>query len=140
MKNGFNVVFAAFALLLVCFGSAPARAQSIYFGVSNIALKNGESTEFGDVYLVNRNCKSVLTETPHVEILDGPPGVTADIKPAKVVPRSYGCAQPVAGGKLIISAKDIEEVSRTRMVLRFSYKTRSGERQRSHDINVSLFP
>ena len=75
-------------LLLLLFGGG-AQAQSIEFTVKEIALKNGDSTELGDVYFINTNCKSVLKSTPEVEILDGPPGVTAVINAAKVVPRGY---------------------------------------------------
>ena len=129
------------SLLLISFivGST-AQAQTIQFTVRDIALKSGESAEMGDVFYINTSCKSLLKGTPEVEILDGPPGVTATINPAKVVPRGLGCANPVSGGKLVITAKDIEEPSYTRMVLRISYKTSVGDRQRSENINISLFP
>src|SRR5262249_18311319 len=107
-------------LLLLLLVGGGAQAQSIQF---TVALKNGDSTELGDVYFINLNCKSVLTSTPEVEILDGPPGVTAVINAAKVVPRGYSCAKPVSGGKLVIAAKDVQNYSYTRMVLRVRYKT-----------------
>jgi hypothetical protein len=117
-----------------------AQAQSIQFTVQEIALKNGESTEFGDVFFINTNCKSLLKSTPEVEILDGPPGVTAAISSAKVVPRSFGCANPISGGKLVITAKDVQDYSYTRMVLRVRFKTVNGGRERSANINIALFP
>jgi len=116
------------------------QAQTIQFTVKDVALKSGESAELADVSYITASCKSVLKATPEVEILDGPPGVTAAINPAKVVPRGLGCAKPVSGGKLVITAKDIQEPSYTRMVLRINYKTLSGDRQRSVNINISLFP
>jgi hypothetical protein len=119
---------------------ANAQAQSIQFTVREIALKNGESTELGDVYWLNTNCKSLLKSTPEVEILDGPPGVTVAINPAKVVPRNYGCSNPVSGGKLVITAKDVQDYSYTRMVLRIRYKTLEGDREHSVSINIALFP
>jgi hypothetical protein len=129
------------SLLLISFmGDSPAHAQTIQFTVRDIALKSGESAEMGDVFYINTNCKSLMKGVPEVEILDGPPGVTATINPAKVVPRGFGCANPVPGGKLVITAKDIEEPSYTRMVLRIRYKTLNGDRQRSENINISLFP
>jgi hypothetical protein len=132
---------AVFSLLLTFAASGTtAQAQSIYFGVSDIVLKNGESTELTDVYSITRSCKSMLKETPRVEILDGPPGVTAVINPAKIVPRGFNCANPVNGGKLVITAKDIQEYSHTRMVLRLNYKTLNGDRQRSEHVNITLFP
>jgi len=130
---------ASFALVC-CLGGSVASAQTIQMSVSNIALKNGETMEFGDVYLISTDCRSLLTGTPAVEIMDGPPGVSVAIKQAMVVPRGHSCAKPISGGKMVIMAKDIEEYSRSSMVLRVTYKTRDGERQRSQHINVTLFP
>ena len=127
-------------LLLLLLVGGGAQAQSIQFTVKEIALKNGDSTELGDVYFINTNCKSVLKSTPEVEILDGPPGVTAVINAAKVVPHGYSCAKPVSGGKLVITAKDVQNYSYTRMVIRVRYKTLDGDRERSENINIALFP
>ena len=118
---------------------ANAHAQSIEHTVTNIALKNGESTEL-DVYSISNSCKSLLKAATDVEILDGPPGVTATIKPAKVIPRYYGCAKPVLGSKLTIAAKDIEDYSQTRMVIRYTYHTASGDRQSTRNFNITLYP
>ena len=135
----FNHLFAVSALSTVLLGSS-IQAQTIQRTVHDVALKSGESTELGDVYLINTNCKSLLKETPVVEILDGPPGVTAVINPAKVVPRGHSCAKPVAGGKLVLAAKDIHEQSYTRMVLRIRYKTLNGDRESAQNINIALIP
>jgi hypothetical protein len=132
--------FILASLLLTLLVSHGAQAQTIQFTVKDIALKSGESTELGDVFFIGVNCKSLLKGIPHVEVLDGPPGVTAAINAAKVVPRGLSCANPVSGGKLIITAQDVQEFSYTRMVLRINYKTVNGDRQRSENINISLFP
>jgi hypothetical protein len=138
--------FRAGSILAICFsclallvGSA-AQSQTIFISVQDIALKNGENIEFGDVYFIGANCRSLLTSTPEVEVMDGPPGVAVTIKQAMVVPRFYGCGKPVSGGKMLIAARDIEDYSYTRMILRVTYKTRSGNLQRSQHINVALFP
>jgi hypothetical protein len=81
-----------------------------------------------------------LNGTPTVEIVDGPPGVSVAVKDAMVVPRWLNCAKPVPGGKLMISAKDIEDASYTRLTIRVTFKTKDGERQRSEVYNLSLFP
>jgi hypothetical protein len=46
----------------------------------------------------------------------------------------------VPGGKLIITANEIEEYGRARMVLRIKMKTSVGDRQYSKDVNISLIP
>jgi hypothetical protein len=140
MHSGSKAALLFASLLVVALGGSAVQAQTIQFTVKEIALKSGESTEFGDVYFIGTNCKSLLKDTPAVEILDGPPGVTAVVNAAKVVPHAYGCANPIVGGKLVISAKDVQDYSYTRMVLRITYKTLDGERQRSQDINIALFP
>jgi hypothetical protein len=135
---------AGIILGLFCFvcvvANADAKAQTIYFDVQNVALKSGESVELGQVGYIGTTCKSLLKATPEVEILDGPPGVTAAIKEEMIVPRSYGCTKPVTGGKLIITAGEVEEYGRARMVLRIKMKTSIGDRQVSRDVNISLIP
>ncbi len=141
MRNRPSATFAVALLLLIFFViRGAAQAQTIFWAVRDVALKSGESTELADIWWINHSCKSMLKATPEVEILDGPPGVTAVINPAKVVPRTYSCAKPVAGGKLVITAKDIQEHSYTRMVLRINYKTLNGDRERSESVNIALFP
>src|SRR5215475_12762301 len=104
--------------LACCLGGSVATAQTIQMSVRNIALKNGETMEFGEFYLISTECRSLLTATPEVEVMDGPQGVEVTIKQAMVVPRFYGCAKPVTGGKMMITAKDVEDYSHSRMVLR----------------------
>ncbi len=135
-----SIVALASLMMAYCLGGTSARAQTIHIPVVDIALKSGETTEFGNVWMITHECRSILTATPEVEIMEGPPGVTVEIKQAMVVPRAYSCANPVAGGKMMISAANIEEYSHSRMVLRVTYRTRSGDRQRSQHINVTLFP
>jgi hypothetical protein len=121
-------------------GGASATAQTIHFDVDEVALRSGESTELAQVYAIAADCMSLLKDTPTVEIMNGPPGVSAAINASEVVPREVGCASPVAGGKLVVSARGIEHYSRTRMVLRINLKTQVGDRQVSRDVNISLFP
>jgi hypothetical protein len=135
---------AGIILGLFCFvcvlANADAKAQTVYLNVHNLALKSGESAGLADVYYISTDCKSLLKATPEVEILDGPPGVTAAIKEDKVVPRGFSCTKPVPGGKLIITANEVEEYGRARMVLRIKMKTSIGDRQYSKDVNISLIP
>jgi hypothetical protein len=122
------------------FSSEGAHAQFMTLPNSaSIALKAGESLEIAEVYWVV-NCRSVLKSTPEVEILDGPPGVTASIKDTMVLPRRQNCAKRVPGGMLVLSAKEIEDPSYTRLTLRFTFRTRDGDRKSSDVLNLSLLP
>jgi hypothetical protein len=118
-------------------GSAGAQAQVKI----PIALKSGESIEVLNLYSI-ANCRSLLKSAPEVEILDGPPGVTAFVKEAMVIPRTANgnCAKPVQGGKLVIAAKDIEDESNSTLTLRITYRTRDGDRTYSQVYSLSLFP
>jgi hypothetical protein len=135
---------AALAASLILIGcavwGAHASAQTIERTAVNLALKNGETIEVSSVYFIGSNCRALTTATPVVEVLDGPPGVSAAIKPAMIVPRGYGCAKPVSGGKLFFSANEIDDYSHSTMVVRITYKTRDGDLQRSSRFNVTLFP
>src|SRR5262249_1523947 len=77
MRKRSSVALAVSSLLISVSGGG-VQAQTIQFKVSEVALKSGESAELGDVFYVSASCKSLLKATPEVEILDGPPGVTAE--------------------------------------------------------------
>ena len=139
MRTGCNVFLVVFCLAIVgIVGRAQAHAQTIR-GSASIALKSGESVEVGDLYYAI-NCRSLLKSAPEVEVLEGPPGVTATIKEAMVLPRASNCAKRVLGGTLVLTAKDIEDPSYTPLTLRFIFKTKDGERKLSHVFNLSLIP
>jgi hypothetical protein len=140
MRNWSDAVLKALLSgVTVALLSAGAQAQTIT-GTPNVALKNGESFELADAYWISSNCKSMLVSTPEVEVLDGPPGITVAVREAMVTPRFWNCAKPIKGGKVTISAKDIEEPSYTTLTIRFKLKTKEGERQYSQVYNISLFP
>jgi hypothetical protein len=133
-------IVAISLLYLTLAGGGAAQAQMIHVSVEDVALRNGESTEFGDAFLVGPDCKSLLTAVPEVEVMDGPPGVAVAVKEVMVVPHGHGCDKSVPGGRVVITANDIDVYSYTRMVLRITYKTPNGNLQRSRHINVALFP
>jgi hypothetical protein len=122
----------------ICSTEAQAQTMAV-IGSPTIALKSGESAELSNLYFVS-NCKSLLTSPPAVEILDGPPGVTASIKEEMVMARAQKCAAPVKGGKLFVAAGDIQDQSFSTLTLRITYRTRDGERKLSQLFNLELFP
>jgi hypothetical protein len=128
--------------MMVGFSLASAssvQAQSWQMNTQSFALKSGESVEVGDIYWVI-NCRSQLTSPPEVTIMDGPPGVTASVTEAMVLPRFQQCAKPVKGAKLRLIADKIEDQSYSMMTLRIKYKTKDGERERSTTFSLALFP
>ena len=124
------VMISCFAVV-TGFGSGLALAQ--------IALKSGETADLGVLYYIS-NCKSILKATPGAEIIDGPPGVSVSVREEMVLPRRQNCAKRVAGGTLVISAKDIEDESFTRLTVRITYKTKDGDRKLSQVYKIALFP
>jgi len=142
MRVKSNAFLAVACLILASlFGNASTHAQGVMrlANAGTIALKSGESTEVGNLYFI-ADCRSILKSPPEVEILDGPPQVTAAIKEAKVLPRAQNCATPVAGGILVLSAKEIEDPSFSRITIRLTYKTRDGDRKWSQVFNLQLLP
>jgi hypothetical protein len=115
------------------------QAQSWLLNAQSYALKAGESVEISDLYWVV-NCRSQLTGTPEVTVMDGPPGVTASVTEAMVLPRYQQCAKPVKGAKLKLSADKVEDESHSLMTLRIKYKTKDGDREKSMTLTLALFP
>jgi hypothetical protein len=105
-----------------------------------IALKSGETADIANVFWV-ANCRSLLKGPMTVEVLEGPPEVAASIKEQKIVPHIQNCAKPVDGGVLqITAAKDLKARVQAKLVLRVKYPTVDGERQKGHDIDLTIVP
>ena len=137
MKNAtFLVVLMSAAFSL---GVGQAFAQYWQMNTQSYALKNGESVEIGDLYYV-MSCQSQLLGPPEVTIMDGPPGVTATVTEAMVVPRYQQCPKPVKGGKLKLTAEKVEEPSNSMMTLRVRFNTKDGVRDKSMSFSLALFP
>jgi hypothetical protein len=135
-----NLKLIACALIfgLSLAGASGAQAQAPKNMIS-LALKSGESVDITELYWVT-NCRSLLTGIPEVTILEGPPGVTASVTDAMVLPRFQQCSAPVKGGKLTLTANKIEDQSHSMMTLRIKYKTKDGDREQSLTFNLALFP
>lgn len=117
-------------------GGAAARAES----AQSIALRSGETVELFPLFWVV-NCRSILKGPPVAEVLEGPPELTVTVREQKVIPRKVNCAKEVPGGMLILTApKDIRARTQGKLTIRIKYPTKDGERQRSWEIDVTLFP
>jgi hypothetical protein len=116
------------------FTGVSARAAEV------IAIKGGETIELGNLFFVV-NCRSLLKGPMTVEILEGPPDVTASIREQQIVPHMQNCAKPVAGGILLLTAaKEIKARTQAKLILRVKYPTVDGERQKSRDIDLTMLP
>jgi len=120
-------------------------AAMVFTGISAqaaevIALKSGETAEIANLFWV-ANCRSLLKGPMTVEVLEGPSEVTASIREQKIIPHMQNCAKPVAGGILVLTAaKEIKARTQAKLILRVKYPTVDGERQKSHDIDLTLLP
>jgi hypothetical protein len=137
MRMRFMAIVAASVLVGSGLGShGAANAQD---ALRRISVKNGESVDLGTVYYVS-NCRSITVGLPDIEVLEGPSGVTISIREEPVLPRRQGCAAKVAGGTVVLTAKDVTEPAEAKLTYRVNYKTKDGPRQTSQAFMVSLFP
>jgi hypothetical protein len=132
-------IIGGISVAVCCLIGCAASVEAQTF-VPTISLKGGESTDLMNVYWTV-NCRSMLKGTPEVEIIEGPPQISAMIREAMVIPRGSNCAKPVPGGTLVLTAaRDIDDASNTRLTLRVKYKGKDGNRQSSLVYDVALFP
>jgi hypothetical protein len=118
---------------LACGSFAAAAAETV-------ALKSGETVTVSSVWWV-ANCHSLLKGPITVEILDGPPEITAAIVEQDVLPHTSDCAKPVKGGLLTLTAaKEVKTKIHAEVVLRVKYLTEDGDRQKSFDIEAIVIP
>ena len=140
MRVGRNAYFVILFVGLACTFVSAARAQVRSTpGVNTYSLKSGESVDLFDIFYVIA-CRSLLKSTPEVEIVEGPPQVSASVKEGMLLPRGGNCSQKVPGGTLVLTAKEIEDPSFSRLTVRILYKTRDGDRRLSHVFNLQLVP
>jgi hypothetical protein len=132
------ILFAIVSIGATAIASKETPAQTIW-GAQTLALKSGETVELGQLYYVV-GCRSLLTGTPEAEVLEGPPQVSVSVKQDMVLPRQQQCAKPVSGGKLMITAREIEDPSHTNLTVRITYKTKDGDRKLSQVYNLHLLP
>jgi hypothetical protein len=137
MISRLSAAVLTLALSSIC--ALNANAQTWQQLVQQIALKSGETAEIGDIYWVI-GCKSQLINPPEVTVMDGPPGVSAVLTEAMVTPRFQQCPKPVKGWKLKVTAGEIDDQSNSIMTIRIRYKTRDGQRDRSMNLGLALFP
>jgi hypothetical protein len=137
MRIRSSSILAILHLVIAIFaGTTGARAQQHPPG---IALKSGESAELMNVFLI-LNCRSIALGSPEVEVLEGPPEISVTIKEGMIIPRAYNCANAVPGGKVVVTAKDVDQPKEAKLTFRVKYKGKNGDRQWSYVYNVSLFP
>lgn len=140
--NRFPVVLlVATALGSVSFAAPAAECGGASAPKADIvALKSGETVTLAEVWWIAR-CHSLLKGPMSVEILDGPPEITAAIVEQDVIPHNSDCANPVKGGLLkLTAAKQLANRMRAEVVLRVKYPTEDGDRQKSFDIDAIVIP
>jgi hypothetical protein len=137
MRIWTNVVLAVVGFGIAIFvGTAGADAQP---APQRIVLKSGETVALTN-YSRTTNCRSTLIGTPIIQVLEGPEEVTLTFKEGKVVPRAANCANPVEGGTIMATAKDVKEPKESRLTFRLNVKTQDGDRQNGFVYLLSLFP
>ena len=109
--------FTAIVAACVLLGAGPgghgaANAQDT---LRRLAVKNGESVELGTVYYVS-NCRSIMIGLPDIEVLEGPTDVALSIREEPVLPRRQGCADKVAGGTVVLTAKNVTEPAEAKLI------------------------
>jgi hypothetical protein len=134
MQVKFIALPAIGLVVAMAFTGISARAAEV------VAIKAGETIELENLFFVV-NCRSLLKGPMTVEILEGPPEVTASIREQQIVPHIQNCAKPVAGGILLLTAaKEIKARTQAKLILRVKYPTVDGERQKSRDIDLTMLP
>lgn len=129
-----SVLIGVASIFAYC-GGVKAVAEPL-----TIALKSGESVDLQNVFWAI-NCRSLLKGPMTVEILEGPPEVTASIREQKIVPHIQNCANAINAGVLVLSAaKGISKKVEATTVLRVKYPAPDGDKQKAFEYQVILLP
>ena len=85
-----------------------------------------------------KNCKSVMLNAEPV-VLQSMPDVSVSIKEQPVQPAN--CSKAVPGAVLVLTAKNVKEISEGSVVVRVAYKLKEGQRDpTSYKFDVQILP
>ena len=128
-----RVVFALFASTFILITGADAQTSTARF----IALKSGESIAVNEIWWV-KNCKSVMLSAEPV-VLQNMPDVSVSIKEQPV--QAPNCPKTVQGAVLVLTAKNVKEITEGDVIVRVAYKLKEGQRDpASYKFNVEILP
>src|ERR1700730_17527591 len=95
---GFLILAVVYSIFTVGISNAQTPPLATY------AAKAGETIDLGPIYWVNsQTCQSLATAKSDVEILEGPPGLTIEVKEDMVIPTSINCKNKVKGGRVTLT-------------------------------------
>ena len=128
----FRVFFALIVSAFVFIARADAQTSPRF-----IALKSGESIAVTELWWV-KNCRSVVLNMEPV-VLQSMPDVSVSIKEQPVLPAN--CSKAVPGAALILTAKNVKEITEGSVVVRVAYKIKEGQRDpTSYKFDIQIFP
>jgi len=120
--------------LLLLLSAAPALAED---EEKLIAAKSGETVDVMPVYGAPR-CRSVLTATPEVEVLQGPPEIKLSVREAMVTPPK--CREKVKGGIVVATVGQVKQPTDGKLIFRVKYHTKDGPIQTGQIRKFTLLP
>jgi hypothetical protein len=125
------------SIIVAALTIGPVKAQTPV--TSTYAAKAGETIDLGPIYWVNaQTCQSLATAKSDVEMLEGPPGLTFEIKEDMVVPVAQGCKNKIKGGRLLMTVPSDIEAASAHVVVRLIHHDRSGEQKRGFAFNLLI--
>lgn len=116
-----------------------ATLLPLTIAAQEVALKSGESADFLGVYWVG-NCRSLLKNFVGVDVFGGPKELKASLREQPIVPRRQGCANPVPGAMIVLSAMDVNEPYEGTVRIRVQYNTEDGVKMSTHPFKLLLVP
>jgi hypothetical protein len=106
-----------------------------------ISLKGGESVELRNYsFVTGNNCLSIMVGKPTLDVLEGPEELSFTLKEGPVTRRDRECPRPVPGGRVVATAREIQQAKEAKLTIRLNYMTKNGPRQSTSAYLVSLFP
>jgi hypothetical protein len=87
-------------------------------------------------------CEPLFLDFEKFDVLEGPPELSLQFEPGKVhaSTATRDCPNPIKGGTILLTAKDIAEKKEAIFTFRVHLRTKEGPRQSTLRYNVLLFP
>jgi hypothetical protein len=133
-------LFSAALLVLVASTTVQAQAPE---AVPLFSIRSDETLPLKPVTWINTaTCAPMLVSIEGVDVMEGPPGITLQIRPQKVPLSSASCAPGAEqdGGMVMVTAGKVTSRTEGLLTYRIRMTSPSGPVQTTYRARVILFP
>jgi len=140
--KGISPFAVAVAIALFAFAGVGRAQDSGPTALPLFSIKSGETLLLRSLTTVTPNCEPLFESFDSIDVIEGPPELSLKFEPGRVktYTTSHTCPEAVPGGRIMVTAKSVDERREAMLVFRVSYQTKTGPWQQTIRFRMLMFP